>query len=139
MDSQIQSEHSRVKELQYELLCKEKNISISYDGGSLKGGQSVYTIHATLPDGQVFFLHGENGQGVSHTGAWLAGVVLGVCHRLRCISFYSNLLGRLLTTSVVVRLSPPSLPMVQETPVYPERSLLKLFQQHLTCRIHLIS
>ncbi|TEB22252.1 hypothetical protein FA13DRAFT_1799116 [Coprinellus micaceus] len=78
MDSQIQSEHSRVKELQYELLRKEKNISISYDGGSLKGGQSVYTIHATLPDGRVFFLHGENGQGVSHTGVWLAGVVLGV-------------------------------------------------------------
>ncbi|RXW11937.1 hypothetical protein EST38_g13918 [Candolleomyces aberdarensis] len=76
MDSHITAEQSRVALLQYELLKKEQYISISFDGGSIKSGQSLYTVHATTQDRRVMLLEGQECTEISHTGIWIQGLVL---------------------------------------------------------------
>ncbi|KAJ3520394.1 hypothetical protein NMY22_g12778 [Coprinellus aureogranulatus] len=78
MDSQIQSEQARISEAQYDMLKKVKNVSISYDGGTVRNGQSLYTVHATTPSGRVMLLEVQECSDISHTGEWIATLVLRV-------------------------------------------------------------
>ncbi|KAH6909669.1 ribonuclease H-like domain-containing protein [Coprinopsis sp. MPI-PUGE-AT-0042] len=95
-DVHIQSEAARIQELQYKMLKKECYISISFDGGSIRSGESVYTVHATTQDGRVMLLEGQECTRVSHTGEWIADVVLRVVYRIgpeRVICFSADNTG----------------------------------------------
>ncbi|KAF5328452.1 hypothetical protein D9611_015136 [Ephemerocybe angulata] len=77
-DSQIQSEEAFVKKQNIALLKKEKRLSLSFDGGSIRNGGSVYTVHATTQAKRVVLLEGQECTDVSHTGEWIAELVLRV-------------------------------------------------------------
>jgi hypothetical protein len=78
----IPQEASRITLLSIEKLKKIYHLTISYDGGTLKGNssQSVYTVHITTPDGrEVYFMEGNEASGKSHTGEHIKEVLLKVC------------------------------------------------------------
>jgi len=79
MDSHIFSEQENVRELQIIELKKHWHLSVSFDGGSIRLGESLYTVHATTPTHKVFLLEGQEGTAESHTGEWIANVVFRVC------------------------------------------------------------
>ncbi|KAJ6624130.1 hypothetical protein B0H10DRAFT_1943334 [Mycena sp. CBHHK59/15] len=64
----IPAEAARVTVAALEKLKKCYNLTISYDGGSTKGGQSIYTIHVTTADCEPYLIKGNEALGVSHTG-----------------------------------------------------------------------
>ena len=80
MDDHIMSEQERVRQLQLEHLKAQRHISISFDGGALRSGESLYTVHATTVARDVMLLEGQDGTRESHTGAWIAELVLRVSH-----------------------------------------------------------
>ncbi|KAF4617260.1 hypothetical protein D9613_005661 [Agrocybe pediades] len=86
MDVHMMSEQSRVAQLQIEQLRTERRVSISFDGGSTRAGDSLYTVHATpvhinpLFDGVErrpvsMLLDGQECTDISPTGKWLADMV----------------------------------------------------------------
>ncbi|KAF6751767.1 hypothetical protein DFP72DRAFT_1135653 [Ephemerocybe angulata] len=58
-DSQIQSEEAFVKKQNVALLKKEKSLSLSFDGGSIRNGGFVDTVHATTQAKRVVLLEGQ--------------------------------------------------------------------------------
>jgi hypothetical protein len=103
-DVHIQSEAARIQELQYEILKNERYISISFDGGSIRSGESVYTVHATTQDGRVMLLEGQECTRVSHTGEWIADLVIRVrLHVSPSMSTFSLTCGHI---QVVYRIGP---------------------------------
>ncbi|GJE84361.1 hypothetical protein PsYK624_004370 [Phanerochaete sordida] len=43
------------------------NLTITFDGNSTRGKQSVYTVHVTDPERRVFLLEGDEKSAISHT------------------------------------------------------------------------
>ena len=80
MDDHIMSEQERVRQLQIEHLKAQRHISISFDGGALRSGESLYTVHATTVARDVMLLEGQDGTRESHTGVWIAELVQRVSH-----------------------------------------------------------
>jgi hypothetical protein len=74
----VASEAGFVHSKQLEHLWLQMNITLTFDGGSTRRPQSVYTMHATTPDRDVFCIHGEEGTDVSHTGEHLANMLIKV-------------------------------------------------------------
>jgi hypothetical protein len=72
------SEQERVRQLQLEHLKAQRHISISFDGGALRSGESFYTVHATTVARDVMLLEGQDGTTESHTGVWISDLVLRV-------------------------------------------------------------
>jgi hypothetical protein len=62
----IPAEACHVCILQKDAIQNSEHLTLTYDGGGTQKHQSVYTIHVTSSEGNVYFLHGENGTGVSH-------------------------------------------------------------------------
>jgi hypothetical protein len=83
LDDHIMGEQERVRKLQFEYLQNETHISFLYDGGSTRGGDSFYTVHATTQSRRVMLLEGWECMSESHTGEWIANMVLRVC----CLTF----------------------------------------------------
>lgn len=88
-DSLIPKEAARVRQMQYDLLSKETNIALSFDGNSIRKPQSVYTIHATTALRRTFFLEGIEASDVSHTGEWITGNLLTVGFEVYYTTFCS--------------------------------------------------
>ena len=80
MDDHIMSEQERVRQLQLQHLKTQRHISISFDGGALRSGESFYTVHATTVARDVMLLEGQDGTSEAHTGVWIAELVLQVSH-----------------------------------------------------------
>ena len=82
------SEQEHVRGRQLAILKMKDRLSLSFDGGSIRSGEALYTVHATTPDKRrVMLLEGQECTNVSHTGAWIAELVLrvrkstvGLCH-----------------------------------------------------------
>ena len=55
-----------VREKMQDLLRKEFNLTLSFDGGSTRHPESFYTAHVTTPERKSFFLHGHTGSSDSH-------------------------------------------------------------------------
>ncbi|KAF8872812.1 ribonuclease H-like domain-containing protein [Infundibulicybe gibba] len=78
MDDHIMSEQERVREIQIAYLKTQTHLTISFDGGSTRGGEAFYTVHATTPTHRVVLLEGRECTQESHTGSWIAEMVLDV-------------------------------------------------------------
>ena len=74
MDNHIMSEQEHVRSLNVAFLKKQERVSISFDGGTLRSGASVYTVHATPEGGDPILLIGRDATGVSHTGPYIASI-----------------------------------------------------------------
>ncbi|KAJ7049280.1 ribonuclease H-like domain-containing protein, partial [Mycena amicta] len=83
--SYIPFEAARVTKLAFQYLQTQYFLTITFDGGSLRRPQSVYTVHITVwtPYGRVaYFVHGDEASGVSHTGKHIAEVLEAVMTRV---------------------------------------------------------
>lgn len=78
-ETYIPAEALRVTEEAIKKLSKMKNLTISYDGGTTKRVESIYTIHVTTPDSrQSYLIEGSEKSGLSHTGQQIAEEILKV-------------------------------------------------------------
>ncbi|KAJ6512898.1 ribonuclease H-like domain-containing protein [Mycena sanguinolenta] len=74
----IPAEAAKVTVLSIEKLKTYHNLTISYDGGTTKGHQSIYTVHVTTPDRVAHLIKGDEASGFSHTGEHIKKVVMDV-------------------------------------------------------------
>ncbi|KAJ7440040.1 hypothetical protein FB451DRAFT_1010341, partial [Mycena latifolia] len=75
----IPAEAARVTALSYEKLKKYHNLTLGYDGGTVKKGQSIYTFHITTPDTrEPHFVKGDVASGLSHTAEHRKKLILSV-------------------------------------------------------------
>lgn len=77
-DTYIPAEALRVTEEAIKKLSKIKNLTISYDGGTTKAVESIYTIHVTTPGRRSYLIEGSEKSGISHTGPQIAKELLKV-------------------------------------------------------------
>ncbi|KAH7905604.1 ribonuclease H-like domain-containing protein [Hygrophoropsis aurantiaca] len=75
-ETHIPGEAARVRKLSITYLKTQFDLTISYDGGTTKFPQSVYTVHFTTPDGRSFLIEGEESTETSHTGEHICGMLL---------------------------------------------------------------
>ena len=61
-DSFIPQEAVFVRSKQIELLRAEENLTLTFDGTTIRSNDSFYTAHATTPSRQSFFLDGHEGE-----------------------------------------------------------------------------
>lgn len=74
-EGHILAEQEHIKKRQIDFLKTQHRISISFDGGTIKSGDSMYTVHATTEDDHVMLLEGQDCTGISHTGEMIADLV----------------------------------------------------------------
>jgi hypothetical protein len=74
----IPAEAARVTQLAIEELKKQYNLNLGYDGGTTMRQQSIYTLHVTTPDREVYFIKGDEASGFSHTGVHIKNLILEV-------------------------------------------------------------
>jgi hypothetical protein len=68
VDTYIPQEACRIESHTLEYLQTCDNLTITFDGGTTRLPQSVYTIHIITPDRQVFLIEGNEASAESHTG-----------------------------------------------------------------------
>ncbi|KAJ7023185.1 ribonuclease H-like domain-containing protein [Mycena alexandri] len=79
----IPAEAARVTIASYALLRTCHNLTIGFDGGTIRKGQSIYTVHITTPDDrEPYFVKGDVASGVSHTGEHIRDVLLSVIDKV---------------------------------------------------------
>ena len=72
-------------------LSKMKNLTISYDGGTTKHVESIYTIHVTTPGShQSYLIEGSEKFGLSHTGPQIKKEILKVFYMVYLWDSNSN-------------------------------------------------
>ncbi|KII82917.1 hypothetical protein PLICRDRAFT_120092 [Plicaturopsis crispa FD-325 SS-3] len=81
-DSHIPGEAARVRQETYKYLDTQYDLTISFDGGTIRRPQSVYTVHVTTADGRSFLLEGEEASGDSHTSEHIKQTVLRVINMI---------------------------------------------------------
>jgi hypothetical protein len=74
----IPQEAVYVCDLQLRLLKSEENLTLTFDGTTIRRPQSFYTAHATTPSRESYFLDGHEGSGEHHDTAWIMDKLLAV-------------------------------------------------------------
>lgn len=74
----IPHEAANVKAQSLDLLRASDNLTITFDGNTTRAQESVYTVHVTTPDRQVFLMEGHEASGLSHTAEHIFGVLKNV-------------------------------------------------------------
>ena len=82
-DTYIPAEAVRITEEAIKKLLKIKNLTISYDGGTTKAVESIYTIHVTTPSRRSYLIEGSEKSGISHTGPQIAKELLKVLYSIQ--------------------------------------------------------
>ena len=94
VDTYIPGEAARITEEKIRMLSKLKNLTISYDGGTTKAVESIYTIHVTTPRRrQAYLIEGNEASGVSHSGPQIAEELFKVLYILCCETSVSRYVG----------------------------------------------
>lgn len=72
--SHMPTEAAHVRSLSIARLRTLDNLTLSFDGGTTRSVQSVWTFHVTEPDTrESHLLHGDSSSGLSHTAEYIAG------------------------------------------------------------------
>ena len=77
-DSYIPKEAAFVRDRQIDLLTKEDNLTLTFDGTTIRKQESFYTAHATTPARETYFLDGHQGTGEHHNADWIMDRLLKV-------------------------------------------------------------
>lgn len=77
-DRFIPQEAVFVQNKQIELLKAEEDLTLTFDGTTIRSNESFYTAHATTPSRQSFFLDGHEGSGESHNRKWITDNLMKV-------------------------------------------------------------
>jgi hypothetical protein len=70
-DAYIPREASAAKLRKIKQLQQQRNLTISFDGGSMRSSQSSISYHVTQENGEVIFFECEDGSAHSHTAEFL--------------------------------------------------------------------
>lgn len=73
------------------LLQKEDNLTLSFDGGSTQHPELFYIAHVTMQEQTSFFLHGHTGSSDSHNTKWIMDklikvMITSVCSNMSLIA-----------------------------------------------------
>ena len=79
-DSYISKEAAFVCNSQIDLLKKEENLTLTFDGTTIRKQGSLYMAHATTPAWDTYFLDGNEGTGEHHNAEWIMDKLLKVFH-----------------------------------------------------------
>jgi len=86
-DKIIPLEAAFVRKEQINLLKQESNLTLTFDGTTIRKPESFYTAHATTPSRKSYFLDGHEGTGEHHNMEWIKGKLMkvscGFCLRMR--------------------------------------------------------
>jgi hypothetical protein len=74
----IPNEAAFVRKQVTEILQKEENLTLTFDGNSTRKPQSIYTVHVTTKNRDSYFVDGYEGSDERHTAAWVKDKVLKV-------------------------------------------------------------
>jgi hypothetical protein len=83
-DQHIPKEAAFVRNRQIEILKKEENLTLTFDGTTIRKPESFYTAHATTPLRATYFLDGHGGTGEHHNTEWIVDKLLKVCRPHEC-------------------------------------------------------
>ncbi|KAJ3792320.1 ribonuclease H-like domain-containing protein [Lentinula aff. detonsa] len=73
--SVIPNEASLVRKLTLEQLKNEHNLTVTFDGGSIRKPQSIYTTHVTTEDRITYFWDGDEASDKSHNSEYVEQVI----------------------------------------------------------------
>ena len=71
VDNYIPKEAVAVRQRQLKELKKYTNLTLTFDGTSTRKPQSLYTVHATTPTRETYFLDGYEDSVSRHTVDWV--------------------------------------------------------------------
>jgi hypothetical protein len=74
----IPNEAAFVRKQVMDVLQKEQNLTLTFDGNSTRKPQSVYTVHVTTKNRDSYFVDGYEGSDERHMAAWIKDKVLKV-------------------------------------------------------------
>jgi hypothetical protein len=77
-DKYIPQEAALVRNTQLKILKKEENLTLTFDGTTIRKQESFYTAHATTPARDTYFLDGHQGTGERHDKVWIMDKLLQV-------------------------------------------------------------
>jgi len=77
-DQHIPKEAAFIRNRQIEILKKEENLTLTFDGTTIRKQESFYTAHATMPTRDTYFLDGHEGTGERHNTDWVIDKLLKV-------------------------------------------------------------
>ncbi|KAG8993370.1 hypothetical protein FRB94_010824 [Tulasnella sp. JGI-2019a] len=77
-DSHIPQQATFVREKQMVYLRTQENLTISFDGGTTRKPQSVYTMHVITPDCRVLLYKGDQSSAISHDAGYVKGLICDV-------------------------------------------------------------
>ena len=80
----IPNEAAFIRKQVLEILKKERNLTLTFDGNSTRKSQSVYTVHVTTKDRNSYFLDAYEGSDEHHTASWVKDKFLKVCVGFAC-------------------------------------------------------
>ncbi|KAF9549384.1 hypothetical protein CPC08DRAFT_648213 [Agrocybe pediades] len=67
----IPQEAAFVRDKQIKLLQKKNNLTLTFDGTTIRRNDSFYTAHATTPERSSYLLEAHEGSGESHDRVWI--------------------------------------------------------------------
>lgn len=78
-DSHIPKEAAFVCNSQINLLKKEENLTLTFNGTTIRKQESFYMAHATTPAQDTYFFDGHQGTGKHHNAEWIMDKLLKIC------------------------------------------------------------
>lgn len=85
-DNCVTTEAAYVRVESIKKLSQCENLTLSFDGGTTRGGESVYTVHVTDPTTrEAYLIEGSEQTGVSHTAEHIRGILDKVCMRIHVV------------------------------------------------------
>ena len=88
-DKHIPREAVYVREKQIERLRTINNLTLTFDGNTTRKPQSIYTVHATTPSRESYFLDAHEGSDERHTTEWVKDKLLKVYFILSLLLSFS--------------------------------------------------
>lgn len=73
-DNHIPATASLVRKKQIAYLQTQENLTGTYDGGTTRRPQSIYTFHVTDSSRRTFLIEGDESSTVSHTGEFISSI-----------------------------------------------------------------
>jgi hypothetical protein len=81
-DKHIPREAVYIRKQQIDNLRSINNLTLTFDGNTTRKPHSIYTVHATTPSRDTYFLDAHEGSDERHTADWIENKVLKVCTAL---------------------------------------------------------
>jgi hypothetical protein len=79
-DKFVTTEAAYIRSQSIKVLSELSQLTLTFDGGTTRGGESVYTVHVTDPaTREAYLIEGNEATGVSHTGEHIETVLDKVC------------------------------------------------------------